>query len=95
MRELEAQELCCFAYVMTIHQEVFALFNHENVDVANRRTAGRFVNDVAQVAGRISQLLCTVPDGGNAEIHLPAIQIVLPEKAVEAFENVRGAFVFL
>ena len=51
VRELEAQEMGGFIDVMSVHQEVFALFNHKGMDVADGRAAGGFVNHVAEVSG--------------------------------------------
>lgn len=62
VRELEAQEVGGFVDVMAVHQEVLSLFNYEGMDVADGRTAGGFVDHVAQVAGRIGQLLGAILD---------------------------------
>ena len=40
VRELEAQEVRGFAYVMAVHQEILTLFNHKNVDVTDGRATG-------------------------------------------------------
>ncbi len=89
VREFEAQEEGGFAYGMSVHQEALTLLDHEGMDVADGRSAGGFVNYVAQVAGGIGKLSGAVLDGGYAEFQLSAIQIIPPEQVVEAFEDVR------
>ena len=65
VRELEAQEVGGFVDVVTIHQEVLTLIYHKGMDIADGGAAGGFVDDVAQVTGRIGQFACTVLDRGN------------------------------
>ena len=49
VRKLKAQEEGRFADIVTIHQEAFALLDHEGMNVTDGRAAGRFVNHVAKV----------------------------------------------
>ena len=58
--KLEAKQQCGFADVVAVHQEALALFYNERMDVTDSRTAGGFVDYVAQVPGRISHLLRAV-----------------------------------
>ena len=51
VRKLKTQQVGGFAYVVPVHQEALTLFNHEGMDVADGRAAGRFVNYVAQITG--------------------------------------------
>ena len=60
--KLEAKQQCGFADVVAVHQEALALFYNERMDVTDSRTAGGFVDYVAQVPGRISHLLRAVFD---------------------------------
>ena len=76
VRELVAQEVRGFIDIMTVHQKVLALLDHKGVDVADGGISGGFVNHVAQVAGRIGKLLRAVLDGGDAKVHLFAVQII-------------------
>ena len=50
VRELEAEEEGCFAYIVSVHQKALALFYHERMDVADGRAAGGAVNHITQVA---------------------------------------------
>ena len=93
--ELETQQVGGFAHVVPVHQQILALFDHEGMDVADGRAAGGLVDDVAQIAGRVGQLSGAISDGRDSEVQLSAIQIVLPQKAVEPLQDIGGGFVFL
>ena len=95
MRELEAKEEGRFAHIVPVHQEILTLLRHEGVDVSDGSAAGGFVDHISQIARRIGQPVGAVLDGGHAEIHLPAVQIILPQQVVEALEDVRRCLVFL
>ena len=49
--ELESQQECGLADVVAIHQETFALFDYEGMDVADGRSAGGFVDYIAKIPG--------------------------------------------
>lgn len=51
MRVFETQEMGCFTYVVTVHQEILALLYHERMYIADSRAAGSFMDDIAQIAG--------------------------------------------
>ena len=56
VRKLEAQQESAFAYIVSVHQEAFPLFNHEGMDVADGRAPGCFVDHIPKVPGGIGQL---------------------------------------
>ena len=51
VRVLKTQKVCGFVDIMTVHQEVLALLYHKGMDIADGRSAGGLVDDVAQVTG--------------------------------------------
>lgn len=51
VRILKTQKVCCFVDIMTVHQEVLALLYQKGMDIADGRSAGGLVDDVAQVTG--------------------------------------------
>ena len=59
------------------------------MDVADGGAAGGLVHHIPQVAGRIGQLIGAEPDGGDAQVQLPAVQIIVPKQLMEALEQVR------
>ena len=59
------------------------------MDIAYGCATGGLVNDITQVTGGICQLSGAVPDGRNAHIQLPAVQVVFAQQLVESFEDIR------
>ena len=89
VREFETEHMRGFIDVVSVHQEILALLDHERMDVADGGAAGGLVDDIPQITGRIGQFFGAVPDGGDAQVQLPALQIIVPEQLMEALEQVR------
>ena len=55
MRVFKTQQVGYFSHAEPLHQEGFCLIDDEGMDIADGGAAGRLVDYVAEVAGRISQ----------------------------------------
>ena len=56
--------------------------------MAARRVAGGLLDDIAEIVGRHTELVCAILHGGQAEGILEAVFEIVAEQAVEADEDV-------
>ena len=93
MGVLEAEQVGCLTDVVALHEEALAGVDDIGVDVAEDGDARRAAEELTEVVGGIGHLGGAVGDGGQAQLVLTTVVVILFEQGVEALEDVGGVFV--
>ena len=80
---------------MPLHQQTFRLIYNIVVDVADGRAARGLMDEIAEIAGRISQFRGAIGYGGQTERQLSVFAELSLQQVVEALQQIIAALVFL